>query len=224
MDEQLVMQEDLQRLRIGLGSDVFMVCRTGQTGRGTRRNLCGLRFGNISLLPQDEEKFYLVEMRSVSGHSGSPVCVYDTPTVFGDQKDKQWQFAPLLIGLNRGHQTTYEKVRRITEGDFEQLRDLVAETNTAIASVVPAWHIRELLNCKKFVNQRFRRDAKRTPWDYFVPDVPKIPTGKKLMLRANGVAQLEDITLEDRKKAKALKKIARSGFKQSVPQKSPRRR
>jgi len=206
MQEQLVTQADLQRLRIGLGSDVFMIYNVG----ATQRNICGLRFGNISVLPYDGEPFYRVEMRSVPGHSGSPVCVYETPNIFGNPTDKDKQFAPLLLGLNRGHEAIYERVGRINKGQFQQLTDMVSENNTAIASVVPAWNIRDALQNERFVEQRFKVEAEMGPVPLFAPDFPKPPKGKKLVLKGDGTWHFEKITPEDRKKTKELRKQSES--------------
>lgn len=218
-EEHLVTEIELARLRIGLGSDVFMI----YSAEAIKRNVCGLRFGHVSLLPHEDDKFYRVEMRSVPGHSGSPVCVYDTPNIFGGFPEKGSQFAPLLLGLNRGHEAICEPVGRIRRGKFEQLTDMVSRNNTAIASVVPAWHILAMLRRERFVEQRFKTEAEMGPMPNFVPDLPKVPKGKKLLFRADGTTKLDDVTPEDRRKLKELRKLVKT-VKPSASQRSKRER
>ena len=73
-EEVSIKPETISQLKIGYGTDVFMVSRVVRNKvRYLRRNIAVLRFGNIALPPAVEEPFYLVEMRSIPGHSGSPV-------------------------------------------------------------------------------------------------------------------------------------------------------
>ena len=74
----------VEMYNIGYGDDVFLVGRlTAQSGK--QKNTPVIRFGNISLSADPtepvkhrgrEQEAYLVECRSISGFSGSPVFVY----------------------------------------------------------------------------------------------------------------------------------------------------
>jgi hypothetical protein len=74
-------EEHVHGANVGAGDDCFMVGRF-ITHQGQQQNTPAVRFGNISMMPgepiwQDARRFgqvaYLVEMRSLSGYSGSPV-------------------------------------------------------------------------------------------------------------------------------------------------------
>jgi hypothetical protein len=71
---------------VGLGDDVFLVSRF-ITYQGANTNWPAVRFGNISVLPRDDEPIditrgmspqvaYLIETRTTPGSSGSPVFHY----------------------------------------------------------------------------------------------------------------------------------------------------
>jgi len=84
--DKLVTKEIVEALDIGLGEDVYMVGRfVHHAGKTT--NMPSVRSGIISAMPNPNEKVrtqigdqeaYLVEMRSISGFSGSPV-IFDVP-------------------------------------------------------------------------------------------------------------------------------------------------
>lgn len=127
---------------IGPGDDVFMIGRL-VAHSGTKRNLPVARFGNIAMLPLENlsnglgksRPHYLVEMRSVSGFSGSPVVVHYTPV--GPTEGFRSPFPSKLLGVDCGHLPVHE----------EQL-------SAGIAAVVPAWRITELLNLPEVAAQR----------------------------------------------------------------------
>lgn len=143
--ETFIKSADLYDRSIGAGDDVFMVSRVVlETVRYKQRNIAMLRFGNIALVPQAEEDFYLVEMRSIAGHSGSPVFVYSVPSVLGSRRKDELDFAPMFLGINRGHLRDYEQIVDLRSKKAHPR--LVAETNLAMSQVVPAWYIDSVLN------------------------------------------------------------------------------
>jgi hypothetical protein len=156
--EAFVGMNDLHQREIGAGDEVFMVSRLMRENvRYTHRNLCVFRFGNISLVPEHEELFYLVEMRSVAGHSGSPVLVYPTPNVFGQQRTQDADFAPMLLGINRGHLQSYDELVMVENPRIKHPKYVVAG-NMAISVVVPAWYIVQALDDKRFLRKRIKAD------------------------------------------------------------------
>ena len=120
---------------IGIGDDVFMVGRF-VNHQGVAQNEPALRFGNISVGltsiatsgpkgPRPQESF-AVEMRSRTGFSGAPVCVYRTGQTLAPVPEDAQRFWGLL-GVNGGY---------VLDENGE---------NTFLNGVVPAWKITELL-------------------------------------------------------------------------------
>lgn len=80
--------ERIKELNMGVGDDVIMVGRfVGHTGKENDQPVA--RFGNIAMMPGKvldgrglTVEAYLVEMRSLSGFSGSPVFVYMGPGTY----------------------------------------------------------------------------------------------------------------------------------------------
>ncbi len=122
------------------GSEVFMVSRLGN--RDLRAgSVPAVRFGSLAahrpVLVWNErcgfdQESFLVEMRSISGHSGSPVLLYIDPLrlVAGVRDERSAALLIRLLGINWGH------------------LDQDAPTggwNAGIACVVPAWRIAQLL-------------------------------------------------------------------------------
>jgi len=83
--EALVTEFHVEKNRIGVGEDVFMVGRfVDHDGGPTNRP--AVRFGNISVMPSPIEQpngvfadVYCVDLHSRSGYSGSPVFMFRTP-------------------------------------------------------------------------------------------------------------------------------------------------
>lgn len=131
----LVTEERVERHNIGIGDDVFMVGRFSAHA-GKNKNLPVARFGNIAMVPSEEltnalrknRVHYLVEVRSVSGFSGSPVFIYDTPTPHSLVNVRKEHFPNFLLGVDCGHLPEREEL-----------------LSAGIAAVVPAWRLAELL-------------------------------------------------------------------------------
>lgn len=136
-EADFITPEIIEEYDLGVGDEVFMVGRFVNL-QGRRINRPAARFGNISMMLEDilvsdslgarVQNSFAVEMRSRTGFSGSPVCVYRTiATVLTDVpagKHEYWG----LLGVNWGH---------ILDEDGE---------NTWLNGVVPAWKISELLD------------------------------------------------------------------------------
>lgn len=148
--EQMAGRTDL----VGLGDDVFMIGRYVDH-QGKVRNLPTVRFGNIAQMPDEPirqpqrghaQKSFLVEMRSFSGFSGSPVFLIEewgTPRPHIHLLGVDWGHLPL-----RG---------RLVNKQGEQRTDDFPEIDSMMSGVIPAWLLRAILHDPQFVQQR-RRD------------------------------------------------------------------
>lgn len=189
--ETFINQELIDVYRIGIGDEAFLVGRL-VTHDGRQKNRPVVRFGNISLMADPTEKIqcegyeqegFLVECRSLSGFSGSPVFVTTTQAYMGEaanivtqQRQKemgyepkeetgglkvkavtfQGTFGPWLLGIDWGHIPLW---RDVYEKDKETKTEYQVEANTGIACVLPAWHVLDLLNTEGLVKERKREDA-----------------------------------------------------------------
>jgi hypothetical protein len=144
----LVTKERLKELNVGPGDDVFMVGRF-ISHEGRQRNLPAVRFGNISMMPWEpirnefrgiNQESFLVEMRSLSGYSGSPVFLRSQGKIH-------------VLGVDWGHLPIFEHVlekdkeTRVSDG-------WVVKGNSGQAAVVPAWRLIDLLNSEEIVKAR----------------------------------------------------------------------
>jgi hypothetical protein len=199
--EKFISESDVRYSRIGPGDDVFMVGRFF-LHEGTQRNTPSLRFGNISMMPfepvkhpslRDQESF-LVEMRSMSGYSGSPVFLYHpyrapTPKVDrgilrhtgsvlikqgAPEKTSLWNVK--LLGIDWGHIPFQAPVLRKSVNNDGSVgyseTDLVAEDHSSQSGVVPAWILYDLLHSEGF--KEMRKAAEKTR-----REIDKNPSKKK---------------------------------------------
>ena len=168
--------DEVRDLGIGLGDEVYYMGRF-QPPEG--RSVPTARFGNISHMPlkiwHDDFKCwvdsFLIEGRSRGGYSGSPV-VLRLP--WARQPESDWvtdQIGPdttaslkvvaimtdsafdRVLGVNWGH-TTEVQTARMGRGVPVDL-----DVNEGIMCVVPGWKIRDILNSRRFTEQRDRDEA-----------------------------------------------------------------
>ena len=130
---------------------------------GKKINHPSARFGNLSMLPApirtpagyDQESF-AVEMRTLSGYSGSPVFIY-------------WEFGGgHLEGIRRTMIHSYLGLLGVDWGliplnlpvldaQGKSLPDgQHVKSHTSMSGVVPAWHLMELINTPKLKKQRMQ--------------------------------------------------------------------
>jgi hypothetical protein len=141
---------------------------------GETQNQPSVRFGTVSLMDaepilQAERGFYqasyLVEARSLSGYSGSPVFVIPGPYVKTDQEDgivyaHTLLKAPIfLMGIDWGHQHWAEPVR---DGAGRVTGDHV-RTNSGMMMVAPAAKIAQALDQEVLLEMR--REVDKTAND-----------------------------------------------------------
>jgi len=177
------------RAGFGVGDGVFMVGRF-ISHQGQAKNTPVVRFGNVAMMPLEPilqelpasgvhlqcdflQESFLVDMRSLSGFSGSPVFWYEevfTPTPkakdgfvqFSDDPDAEQtlKLNVMLLGVDWGNlKAPYDFVK--TEGmlkeDAKDTRTL--HSNSGLSGVVPAWKLTELLNTSKLREQRLEDEA-----------------------------------------------------------------
>lgn len=186
---EFITREIVEDYRIYPGDEAFLVGRL-ITPWGQQRNAPAVRFGNISMMadPGDpvrgydnvEVEAFLVECRSLSGFSGSPVFASTTRTYRADDhlpKPKNapepkpegekkgltvtmvatsGTFGPWLLGIDWGHLPLWKPVY---ERDEQTQTAQRVEQNTGIACVLPAWHILDVLNDIELVKERKRDKA-----------------------------------------------------------------
>jgi hypothetical protein len=185
-------KDDIEKQQIGLGENAFMIGLFA-SHHGGERNVPSARFGNVSMIAHDSAPVqsskdfrrpaHIVDMRSRTGFSGSPVFIYRTPIDNLDQKEPPWSGDAAhrkdvtmlrLLGIHAGQFNDIIKVRKTTDAQLEALEfDIVLnEYGDGIKTgdhlvipggmtiVVPSWRIKELLHLPVF--ERPRRELLET--------------------------------------------------------------
>jgi len=194
---------------IGPGDETYMIGRfVGHDGK--QRNLPSVRFGNISMMPNEpiyhgtrgiNQESFIVETRSLSGYSGSPVFVYNQPLFpRPNQKEQSTKILRYLLGIDWCHIANYKPVLAndkrtpVEDGYF-------VESNSGMAGVIPAWKIMELINIEEKAIEKMEKKHKEVN----MPEVPVVLD----VLSSDGVTQSDFYN--------ALKKVShriKSGSKQ----------
>lgn len=162
----LLTRELIGEYSIGPGDDVFIVGRF-VGAEGQQQNTPTARFGNIAMLPREpiphprgiRQESFLVDVRSISGFSGSPAFVYLPPFTrrYGDRNTgdayRQW-----LLGLAWGH--INDKCIRDNVVDQNDAIIGTVRANTGMLAVVPAWRLADLLSQEPLVVSRRTAEQK----------------------------------------------------------------
>lgn len=154
--DALVTKEKVAELDIGIGTDTFLVGRfVGSDGGQT--NIPTVRFGNLAQMPtiilnefKQAQESFIIESRSISGFSGSPVFAFKKsfemkiggPSTTTD--NSYW--GPVLLGINWGHAGS---VGCVFDARGDEL-EMYVESNAGLAFATPAWRLLELLNSSSF--------------------------------------------------------------------------
>ena len=157
-----LLQEDIPRFYLGVGDEVVMIGRLAHLRGAPSLNRAVARSGMIAMMPGepiiDARNFaveaFLVEMRSLSGYSGSPVICTIVPGA--------WRG----LGISQNHGEGHQFVLGIDCGHIKMASPVVDESGTrvtekyqvyehsGISIVVPAWRIIQLLQDPYLVEQR----------------------------------------------------------------------
>ena len=105
------------------------------------------------------------------------------------------------------------EIVRFINGEAVKHPYLRSVTNMAISQVVPAWHIFNMLEGKKFKTQRRKADGKLVPAINMVDDQTarelfNVPKGKVKMLKADGSTEMRDMTGEERERIRAMRSMS----------------
>ncbi len=152
--EQFVTPAIIESERIGPGDDVFIVGRF-VNHEGRQRNIPSVRFGNLAMMldepvrhkdSEDEgEVSFLVDIRTVSGYSGSPVFVLprilDTTSV-NILAVRAGGPSAWLLGVEWGHLLDHNGI------------------NTGMSCVSPVWFLKELLDDPRLVQARQEQEER----------------------------------------------------------------
>ena len=182
----LLDDEAIAHLKISPGEDLFF---PGLFVRypGEIANLPILRTGTIAAIPKSNQLIatalgvtdaYLAEIKSIGGHSGSPVFVYfdSTKLCFLEQNNLEHGESYPLLGVVHGHfpldrsQFTYSEVK--ANAPTKETFSSGSDFHSGIAVIVPAYRIREAFSQEQFVNER--RDMAK----HFAKKNGKSPTEK----------------------------------------------
>jgi hypothetical protein len=151
----------------GPGDETFMIGRFA-SHEGREENLPSVRFGNISMMPSERvriasgllQEAYLVESRSHSGYSGSPVFAH-RPHLLGTTPRTGPTMGnlpgPWLLGVDSGHLPLFRPV--VGENRETPIPGHYVEVNSGQSVVIPAWRLQELLDQPELASARNAVDS-----------------------------------------------------------------
>ena len=153
LPKDFLTQESIDMYNVGIGDTAYSAGRFINL-RGQKQNRPVVRFGNIALMPPADingEDLLLVEMRSRTGYSGSPVFTYIDPAL------QRWRRAEGTKYISLGTETYGPWVLGIQSGQIKpegpELEDEEGEY-TGMTTVVPIEKLTELLEMDKVVSER----------------------------------------------------------------------
>jgi hypothetical protein len=180
--EGFVKKEDLERVKLGVGEDVFMIGRFIDHDGGPI-NRPAARFGNISVMPSPIEQpnggmadCYCIDLHSRSGYSGSPVFVYRTPgydleerpsATMGEAKILLSGTNYLaLLGIHFSQFPEFWEIGKERVPDTEGSVPLIKTGEyvkglSGMTCVLPAWAIWDVLTMPKLKQERELADARK---------------------------------------------------------------
>lgn len=149
----LLKRHEIANFNIGPGDDAFVVGRF-MNAQGKLRNILSVRFGNIAQMPiepieQDrvfgkfQQESFLVEARSISGYSGSPVFLILHSAQSRQDGSRLHTDVFRLLGIQWGYIQDSQPVRDAAGRPVDT--GLNVTMNTGMMGVVPAWKLSDLL-------------------------------------------------------------------------------
>jgi hypothetical protein len=173
----LTTQKFIEDYDIGLGDDVFMVGRF-RYHQGISQNIPTACFGNIAQMPIEPvvvkrkidgeemdfpQEAFLIELRSISGYSGSPVFLDISKSIhYDDSMNMKRSEASRykLLGVIGGH---FRADDIVVDDQGNKLLGTNTRSNSAMAYAIPAWKLQELLDMKNLKDERIRKENENPP-------------------------------------------------------------
>ena len=151
--DQLTRQEDLPKLHIAEGTEVFFVGMFA-AHIGAARNYPIVRFGHMALLSDEKVMWnsipadvYLIESGSYGGNSGSPVFFYrGEPRADGSITIDYPNLR--LAGVMMG---TFLDLQPLQNWPSD---DVLSKASNGIAGVAPSYHVREIIYSSEVIGSR----------------------------------------------------------------------
>jgi hypothetical protein len=147
------------------GDEAFMIGRF-RVHSGKKKNLPAAMFGYISMLPDEkiynpkttlDQESYLVEMRSISGFSGSPVFQWIDELSMRPHTGKQsLKLRRRLLGVCWGYINVPEFAENVDIPDEKHQLKL----NSSMAAIVPYYKIMDLINSEEEMELREEENRK----------------------------------------------------------------
>ena len=191
--EHILTKEQCVAQYIGPGDDLLYIGRF-MNHAGRYQNMPSVRFGNISMNPSEEEPIewddtdtgvhrkqvaYLVEARSRSGYSGSPVFFINEHNK-SNPRLLNVMFELRLLGIDFAHipeLVTLRDPRGYLNGSRWQV-----EIHAGMMGVIPSWYLLDFLHTSpRLIEQRRRDDEHYAAWqctgelDTRIIEPPKVP-------------------------------------------------
>jgi len=168
--DRFITLEKINAYKLGPGDGVFLIGRfVNHEGRDS--NTPAVRFGNIAMMPgppverQDGslQDSFLVDMRSISGYSGSPAFTYIPAPELGFRRirhanEPRTDIGPWLLGVDWGHLQRLEDV--VDRNGGKHPDGLCVSSNTGMAGIVPAWKLYDLLYSEGLQAERKELDKR----------------------------------------------------------------
>ena len=161
MHKDLLTNDHIEKFAVGMGDSVFSIGRfVNLTGQQQNRPV--VRFGRIAMMPPAKiknEDLLLVEMRSRTGYSGSPVWVYIDPIASRWTRGTENRMidigspsiGPFLLGTQRGE--------LFVQGPYiDDAREQERGAQSGMSAVVPIEKLEELLSMNKVVDERQKHE------------------------------------------------------------------
>ena len=169
-DDFFLTPELIERLKIGPGDEAFMVGRF-INHEGRQCNTPSVRFGNIAMMPGEPvrradgsmQDSFLVDMRSVSGYSGSPAFIFIRPEDMHTRRIQHdgttFRRYTWFLGVDWGHMPIWRDL--LYKADKTPYKEALGiNSNSGMAGVVPAWRLSELFKDGELLAQRRELDKK----------------------------------------------------------------
>jgi len=165
--EDLIDMKFINDFNIGPGDEAVMIGRF-RVLAGKNKNLPTHCFGNIAAMNNEPiyneftqlmQESFIVEMRSISGFSGSPVIVYIEPMSFrfkngfGKTENLEMNYYQRLLGIVWGH----IKYQAKAKNQYDE--NINIEMDSAMAGVVPAWKLIDIIDSGDVVKNREENDV-----------------------------------------------------------------